>query len=124
MLEINKISFEKNQEISPATLTKLLKTSTKFTESSKPVKKINEVLAEREKLRNDDIKQDIQLKKTTLIALLIMLGIETAIIYVFAFFQATYILGFRLEEWSFRLLLAATITQIYLMLRIAVEYLF
>lgn len=105
-------------------LEKLLESSSEFQiDEQKPIK-IGDELAKREKLRNVDIEQDIELKRLTLIILLWFLGVETFIIFSFAFLQATTFLNFRLEEWSFRLLVGATITQIYLMLRIAVEYLF
>lgn len=110
------LSIESIQEI--------LKSSIGFqSEEQKPVR-MKEELARREKLKNVDIEQDIKLKKLTLKVLLCFLGIETFVIFLFAFLQATTFLNFKLEEWSFRLLLSATITQIYLMLRIAVEYLF
>lgn len=100
-----------------------------FVESSssyqkQPPTKMDDELAKREELKNKDLEQDIQLKKTTLDTLLNFLKIESAIIFAFALFQATEFLGFDLEEWSFRILVGATITQIYFMLRIAVEYLF
>lgn len=105
-------------------LGELLKTSSGFqVDEQKPVK-IKEELAKREKLKNVDIEQDIRLKKLTLKVLLWFLGIETFVIFSFTFLQATTFLNFKLEEWSFKLLVSATITQIYLMLRIAVEYLF
>lgn len=101
----------------------ILRSGSNFFSDQKPTK-IKDELARREKLRNDDLDQDIKLKKLTLKVLLGFLGAETLVIFVFAFFQATMMWGFMLEEWSFRLLLAATITQIYFMLRVAVEYLF
>lgn len=100
-----------------------------FVNSSSSYKKqlptrMDDELAKREELRNKDLEQDIQLKKTTLDTLLNFLRIEIAVIFGFALFQATGFLNFRLEEWSFRMLIGATITQNYFMLRIAVEYLF
>jgi len=86
--------------------------------------KMEDELAKREELKNKDLGQDIQLKKTTLNALLYFLGIESAIVFAFALFQATGFLRFNLEEWSFRILVGATVTQNYFILRIAVEYLF
>ncbi len=105
-------------------ISELLKTSSGFqVDEQKPIKMKDE-LAKREKLKNVDVEQDIKLKKLTLKVLLWFLGIETFVLFSFAFLQATTFLNFKLEEWSFRLLVSATITQIYLMLRIAVEYLF
>ncbi len=110
--------------ISVKSLEGLFKSSSGFQKQEKRPIRIKEELAEREKLKNVDIEQDIRLKKLTLIVLLCFLSVETIIIFGFAFLQATRFLDFKLEEWSFRLLVSATITQIYLMLRIAVEYLF
>lgn len=101
----------------------LLASSSSYTGDRTPVK-IDEELRERERLRNEDLEQDIKLKRLTLKALLGFLGGETAVIFGFAFLQGTKIFGFSLEEWSFRMIVGATIIQIYLMLRIAVDYLF
>lgn len=76
------------------------------------------------KLINDDKAQDIKLKKLTLNRLFIFLGAETVAIFLFALLQATGWLGFKLEEWSFNLLIGATIAQITAMLFAAVRYLF
>lgn len=76
------------------------------------------------KLVNDDKAQDIKLKKLTLNRLFTFLGIETAAIFLFALMQATNMFGFELEEWSFNLLIGATLTQITAMLFAAVRYLF
>jgi len=100
-----------------------LKNTISFTTEKNPVR-IEDEAARREKLKNDDIEKDIILKDLTLKCLLIFLSIETLLIFLFSFLQATTFLNFKLEEWSFRLLIGATIMQIYLMLRIAVEYLF
>jgi len=104
-------------------LEKLSDDSSDYTRFETPVG-IDEELRERERLKNEDIEQDIKLKKLTLKALLGFLGGETAVIFGFAFLQATKIFGFSLEEWSFRMIIGATITQVYLMLRVAVDYLF
>jgi hypothetical protein len=85
---------------------------------------INDELARRERIRNDDAEQDIALKKQTLNRLFWFLGIETGLIFVFTFLQATGYLRFSLEEWSFKVLVAATIAQITAMLYVAVTYLF
>ena len=81
-------------------------------------------IARERKLKNDDTEQDIELKKKTLNRLFWLLGIETAIIFIFAFMQATELVGFELDEWSFKLLTTVTITQITIMLTVAVNYLF
>jgi hypothetical protein len=81
-------------------------------------------IAREKKLKNDDAEQDIQLKKVTLNRLFIFLASETALVFIFAFFQATNLFGFSLEEWSFKLLTSVTIAQITVMLFVAVNYLF
>ena len=64
------------------------------------------------------------LKKQTLQLLFIFLGTETIAIFLYAFFQGVRAWNFALEEWSFNLLVSATITQITVMLVIAVKHLF
>lgn len=85
---------------------------------------INDEIARRENIKNKDLEQDITLKKRTLIILFTFLGVETAIIFFFSFLQATSLFGFKLEEWSFKLLITATLAQIAYMLQVAVKYLF
>jgi hypothetical protein len=85
---------------------------------------IEEEIAREQKIKNDDAEQDIRLKRQTLQQLFALLFIETILIFMFAFLQATGLFGFRLEEWSFKLLCAVTIAQITVMLMIAVKYLF
>lgn len=85
---------------------------------------INEEIIREQKLRNDAVEQDIRLKRQTLDRLMAFLAVETGLIFVFALLQATHWFGFTLEEWSFNLLVAATISQITLMLNIAVKNLF
>jgi len=82
-----------------------------------------EIIREK-RLKNDDTEQDIQLKRSTLSRLFQLLIGETIIVFIFAFLQATAIWHFHLEEWSFKLLITATITQITVMLLVAVNYLF
>lgn len=91
-----------------------------------PAKKIDieDEIAREKKIKNDDAEQDISLKRKTLERLFAFLLGETFVIFVFAYMQATKWLGFALEEWSFKLLIAATITQITIMLRVAIKYLF
>jgi len=78
----------------------------------------------RKELDNVEKAQDIKLKKQTLWTLFTFLGIETVAVFSFAFLQATDIWKFEMEEWSFKLLLSATITQITIMLLVAVKHLF
>lgn len=83
---------------------------------------IREELARRERIKNDDAEQDIILKRTTLNRLFWFLTAETVAIFVLAILQGFEVL--RLEEWSFKLLITATIAQITAMLFVAVRYLF
>ncbi len=86
---------------------------------------INQEIARERKLRNDNAEQDIALKRTTLRRLFRFLTAETALIFVFALFQAVHWPAhFKLDEWSFNLLVGATIAQITGMLFVAVRYLF
>lgn len=86
---------------------------------------INDEIARERKIKNDNAEQDITLKRMTLMVLFIFLAIETALIFVIAFMQG---LGlphhFHLEEWSFKLVVTATLAQITGMLFVAVRYLF
>lgn len=81
-------------------------------------------LAKREAITNLGLKQDIQLKKITLLLLFLFLILETIAVFVFAYLQGVGLNGFRMEEWSFKLLLGATILQITYMLQMAVKHLF
>jgi hypothetical protein len=85
---------------------------------------MEEIKRKAEDLKNTALAQDIKLKKNTLQVLFIFLALETITIFVYAFLQATNTFNFRLEEWSFKLLVAATITQITYMLQVAVKHLF
>lgn len=96
-----------------------------FRGSSLPAKNINlSINEERESIKNKGLAQDITLKRITLVALFIFLAVETLLIFGFTFLQATFIWSFYLEEWSFKLLIVSTITQITFMLNIAVKHLF
>ncbi len=75
-------------------------------------------------LENDALEQDILLKRNTLKTLIRFLGAETVVIFIFAFLQATKLCDFALEEWSFKLLVTATLLQITYMLQVAVKHLF
>jgi hypothetical protein len=86
---------------------------------------IEQEIAREQKLKNDNIEQDIALKRQTLNRLFRFLGVETAGVFLLAFCQATrWPLQFHLEDWSFKLLMTATILQITGMLFVAVRYLF
>lgn len=86
--------------------------------------RLKEEQIEEKRLTNTDHRQDIQLKKYTLLILLFFLGLETVAVYVYSYFQATYHYGFRLEEWSFKLLVSVTLLQVTYMLTVAIHYLF
>ena len=95
------------------------------TVASAPSVDINSEIVREQKLKNDNVEQDIRLKRETLNRLFIFLTAETALIFAFAFFQAIHWpFGFHLEEWSFKLVLTVTILQITGMLYVAVRYLF
>lgn len=85
--------------------------------------KINEDVRKKT-LENDALEQDITLKKLTLKILFGFLALETIAIFTFSFFQAVMFEGFALDEWSFKLLVAATISQITYMVQMAVKHLF
>lgn len=78
----------------------------------------------KQQIENDNIEKDQRLKETTLRILFFFLTFETIIIFVLAFFQGFQAGGFHLEEWSFRLVIAGTLSQIAAMLVIAVKNLF
>ena len=86
---------------------------------------IEQEIARERKLKNDDAEQDIRLKRSTLNRLFIFLVAETALIFLLAFFQGIHWPHhFHLEDWSFKLLVTATVAQITGMLFVAVRYLF
>ncbi len=93
--------------------------------------KINEAVAnmtlnvddERKKILNKELEQDIRLKSFAFALLFLFLATETVGIFYFAYLQG-WDNSFRLEEWSFNLLVTATIGQITFMLQVAVKYLF
>lgn len=86
--------------------------------------RLGEIAAVRKQLENVAYEQETQLKKKTLNRLFRFLTCETVAVFLFALMQGFEWRGFWLDEWSFRLLIAATIAQITLMLRIAVKHLF
>lgn len=86
---------------------------------------INNELVRERRLKNDDAEQNIHLKRTVLKILFWFLGVETFFVFLFAFFQAIkWPFLFQLQEWSFNILITATIIQIASMLLVAVRYLF
>lgn len=89
-----------------------------------PQKAIDDELVRRQRLDNDDTEQNIRLKRIVLDRLFWFLGIETFAIFMCTLLQATRWLGFQLDEWSFNILVTATIAQIAGMLFVAVRYLF
>ncbi|MGF7229563.1 MAG: hypothetical protein ACQR33_06335 [Candidatus Saccharibacteria bacterium] len=86
---------------------------------------INQEIARAEKIKNDNAEQDITLKRNTWYRLFRFLITETTVVFILAFFQAIHWpWHFHLEDWSFKLVITATIGQITTMLYVAVRYLF
>jgi hypothetical protein len=79
---------------------------------------------EKKRIENEGLRQNINLKRKTLWILFWFLAAETALIFLLAFFQGFTAWHFHLEEWSFKLLVTATISQITVMLFVAVKHLF
>lgn len=75
-------------------------------------------------IENDIAEADQRLKVKTLVILFVFLSIETIVVFLLAFFQGFGWQQFQLDEWSFRIVVAATIGQITAMLTIAVQHLF
>jgi hypothetical protein len=82
-------------------------------------------------IKNDQLEDDQKLKRKTLDRLFIFLATETIAIFMMAFFQGVKVawwwpwpFEFRLDAWSFRLLVSATIVQVAAMLYVAVQHLF
>src|SRR5690349_5923159 len=73
---------------------------------------INEEITRKQRLENDNVEQNIRLKRIVLNRLFRFLAVETIVIFLFALLQGTRWLGFNLPEWSFNLLVSATIAQI------------
>lgn len=111
-----------------AQIKKLLDISDKetFTRATavKPRLNMEEEVVRAENLKNTAFEQDIRLKKITLIILFIFLGLETISVFLFAFLQGVTFQHFHLDEWSFKLLVSATLLQITYMVKIAVQHLF
>jgi len=93
--------------------------------SAKP-QKISEKIerARSKKIENDNAEKDQALKEKTLKILFIFLSLETIAIFMLALLQGFTWKGFGLDEWSFRLVITATIGQITAMLTIAIYHLF
>ncbi len=85
---------------------------------------LDEIDRRKEELKNQSLEQDIRLKKNTLNILFLFLGGETLLVFIYAYLQAIRAKGFALEEWSFKLLISATLLQITYMLQMAVKHLF
>lgn len=75
-------------------------------------------------IENNIAEADQQLKVKTLVILFVFLSVETVVVFLLAFFQGFGWQQFQLDEWSFRIVVAATIGQITAMLTIAVQHLF
>lgn len=81
----------------------------------------------KQEIANENAEKDQRLKEQTLQKLFRFLLAETAIIFLFAFLQGFGVLWrwkFHLDDWSFRIVVGATIGQITAMLIIAVQHLF
>jgi hypothetical protein len=85
---------------------------------------VDEERVRRERIENDNKEKDQTLKEMTLKRLFVFLGVETGVVFVVAFLQGFGWWEFRLDEWSLRLLLAATLVQTVSMLTIAIRHLF
>lgn len=85
---------------------------------------ISDELTRAQRIKNDDAEQNIMLKKVVLNRLFKYLGIETTFVFLFVLLQATHWIGFSLQDWTFDILITATIAQIAGMLFVAVRYLF
>lgn len=120
-LVLNTLKRQAQKAESPALRTKT-HTSAAYLGSPKAVP-IDEKLR-KQQIENDNVIRDQRLKEATLSKLFKFLSAETVIIFTFAFLQGFGWQSFYLEEWSFRILLSATILQITAMLTIAVQHLF
>jgi hypothetical protein len=81
--------------------------------------------------RADDVEGDIDLKWMIAKVVIGLLLAQTIIFFAIAFFQGLgflpwwpYVLKFHLDEWSFRILISATLLETYYLMRIVVTYLF
>jgi hypothetical protein len=85
---------------------------------------VEQIDKRRKELENTAFEQDIKLKKGTFFYLVSFLVSETILIFIIAFFQGLSPFGFHLEEWTFKLLVTATIAQITAMFFMVVKHLF
>jgi hypothetical protein len=99
-------------------------TVSRFARFSAPEPIDESIKKRKSELDNLAYAQDIQLKRVTLLLLFIFLATETLIIFIIAFFQGFSVHLFHLDEWSFNLIIFATISQITTMLLVAVKHLF
>ncbi|MDD5023413.1 MAG: hypothetical protein PHU63_04555 [Candidatus ainarchaeum sp.] len=95
-----------------------------YDEMPSPISVEDAIEQEAKKIANEGRRQDINLKRKTLWILFGFLAFETLLIFILAFMQGFVFFGFHLEEWSFKLVVAATISQITIMLLVAVKHLF
>jgi hypothetical protein len=95
-----------------------------LTEESSVNDQIKKEEARLARIENDIREKDQTLKEQTLRLLFAFLAAETVVVFGIALLQGFRILGFKLDEWSLRLLLAATIVQTVSMLTIAIKHLF
>jgi hypothetical protein len=95
-----------------------------LTEESSVNDQIKKEEARLARIENDIREKDQTLKEQTLRLLFAFLAAETVVVFGIALLQGFRILGFELDEWSLRLLLAATIVQTVSMLTIAIKHLF
>ena len=79
--------------------------------------------ARRESIKNDNMESDQRMKRGSLIVLFAFLGLETVAVIVIIFLQG-FKNDFYIEEWSFRVFMGATLTQIATMLHTAIKHLF
>jgi hypothetical protein len=128
---LDQLATPKTSLLPSATVASEDKTLTSYDQSvyrtvaSAPSIDINDEIVREQKLKNDNVEQDIKLKRETLNRLFIFLALETGLIFAFSFFQAIrWPAQFHLEDWSFKLLVTVTIMQITGMLYVAVRYLF
>lgn len=95
-----------------------------YTKTPASTSTIDKNIKTQSQIRREDADQNIRLKKYAFFILFGFLAVETIAVFVFTAFQAWKFYGFELEEWSFKLLLGATLFQITFMIKIAVRHLF
>ncbi len=96
-----------------------------FSRSGKSVPdKLRDYEREKKEIENEDLRQNIALKRNTLDRLFLFLAVETGLVFAITFYQGFKNLGFSLDSWNFRTLITATILQITTMLLVVVKHLF